>query len=161
MPTIDPDFAQANQPEQVDGYLSEGYQIEQVDSYPTEEYAPIVIDAYPSEGYQQPDLNNAYQIPENYPQSPAPRSPEVVSSIAINEADRQKIMSANLSEKLVSTDPSLKLFQGQYLQERRADLEESAERLEAKRSIQAKLETNRAEHGCTPPNQNRDRGIER
>lgn len=149
------------QPEHSDPYPTEGYQVDQPDPYPTEGYAVPTIDAYPTEGYQQPDSSSAYQIPENYPYSPPPRSPEIVSHFATNEADQRKIASAHLSEKLTSADPSLKLFQGQYLQERQAELEESAEQIEAKRSIQEKLEANRQQHGRTEPAQNRERGIER
>jgi hypothetical protein len=157
----DPYPTEGYQPEQVDSYPTEGYQVDQLDPYPTEGYAVPTIDAYPTEGYQQPDSSNAYQIPENYPNSPSPRSPEIVSYIAVSGADQRKIASANLSEKLVSDDPSLKLMQGQYLQERQAELEESAERIEAKRSIQEKLEANRQQHGRTEPTQNQDKGIER
>jgi len=148
MPTIDPHSAQ-------------GYQPEQVDNYPSEGFLPTIIDAHPTEGYQQPDSSNAYQIPENYPQSPAPRSPEIVSYIAVSEADQRKIVSANLSEKLVSTDPSYKLLQGQYLNDRRIELEEQAERIEARQSIQEKLAANREQHGRTELAQNREQGIER
>lgn len=148
MPTIDPS-------------PSEGYHPNAIDPYPSEGYHPATIDPYPSEGYQQLDNGNAYQIPQNYPQSPLVRSPEIVSYLATTEADQRKIISVAISEKLLSNDPSHKLFQGQYLNDRRIELEEQAERIEARQSIQEKLAANRAEHGRTEPAQNREKGIER
>lgn len=144
-----------------DPYPSEGYQPEQSDTYPTEGYQPSISDTYPTEGYNQSGLSNTYPIPENYPRIQPPPSLEIVSYLALSEADQRKIASANLSEKLVSNDPSHKLLQGHYLNDRRIELEEQAEKIEAKQSIQDKLAANREQHGRTAPSHNRDQGIER
>lgn len=151
-----------------DSYPAEGYQleqgdqVEQPDPYPTEGYQSATIDPYPTEGYTQADLGNPDQTPQNYPRAQPPHSPEIVSYVAVSAADQRQIASAHLSEKLVSTDPSYKLLQGQYLNDRRIELEEQAERIDAKQSIQAKLEANRQQHGRTErADPSQEKGIER
>lgn len=151
-----------------DSYPAEGYQleqgdqVEQPDTYPTEGYQSATIDTYPTNGYTQANLSNPDQIPQNYPRVPPPHSPNIVSSVAVSQADQRQIASAHLSEKLVSNDPSLKLFQAQYLNDRRIELEEQSDRIEAKQSIQAKLEANRQQHGRTErTDRSQEQGIER
>lgn len=127
MPTPDLYPTEGYQPEPVDRAASEGDQVEQLDTYPTEAYQSTPIDTYPTNGYTQADLSNPDQTPQNYPRVQPPHSPDIVSYAAGSEADQRQIASAHLSEKLVSNDPSLKLFQAQYLDYRRIEVEEQAD----------------------------------